>query len=472
VTVKQLLLALVAFTIGFLPAQENLRAASDDMDIKNALQVIEQGQNLPYKNVHLPVGKARLIRLPVSVRDVLIGNPETADIVIKTPRLAYLVGRNVGSTNAFFLDVNGKEIMRLEIQVEIDVVAVRETLQQLIPNSDVKVTAVNKDLFLTGQVRSPDVSENAAQIARRFAGGEENVVNMLAVIEDQQVLLQVKIAEISRSVLKELGINLLNASALTTLTSGQFALALATAGSSTSTPFLKLAGSYTPNSTDQLNFTINALEDHGLVKTLAEPNLTTVSGVPAKFLAGGEYPIPVDGGDGAISVTYRQFGVSLNFTPVVLNSGRISLQIATEVSALSNDGAIRLASTSVPSITLRRAETTVELSSGGSLVIAGLLQSQMTTAMDGAPGLMNIPILGTFFRSNSIRQQERELIISVRCFLVKQIEPQQISDPTKGIAAPSDFELYFLGRLQNLYTETPKKVSDASLRGPLGYIVE
>lgn len=469
---KQVLLALIALSIGFLSPQKNLRAAAEDMEIKQALAAVEVGEELPFKNIHIPVGKAKLIRLPVAVRDVLVGNSETADVVIKTPRLVYLVGRGVGSTNAFFLDVNGKEIMRLEIQVEIDVVAVRETLRRLIPNNDVKVTAVNSDIFLTGQVRSPDVSENARQIAMRFAGGADNVVNMLAVIEDQQVLLQVKIAEVSRSILKELGINLLNGSTLSTLTSGEFSLGIGTAASLTSTPFLTAAGAITPNVGDALNFTITALEDHGLIKTLAEPNLTTVSGQPARFLAGGQYPIPSASENGAITVTFQEFGVGLNFTPVVLNSGRISLQIRTEVSALSNDGAIRLAGTSVPSISLRRAETTVELSSGGSLVIAGLLQNDLSTDIDGAPGLMNIPIIGAFFRGNSISRSEKELIISVRCFLVKQIEPQQVTYPTTDIAAPTDFELHFLGRMQSLYTEEPEKLSAASLSGPLGYIVE
>jgi pilus assembly protein CpaC len=465
VVVNKLFLAIFVFAIGFglLPPSQALRAGSDEADISNALQAIGPKYELPYKNVHLPVGKAKLIRLPVSVRDVLIGNPQTADIVIKTPRLVYLVGRQVGSTNAFFTDARGNEIMRLEIQVEIDVVAVEETLERLIPNNDVKVTAVNSDIFLTGQVRSPDIAENAKQIAMRFAGGEDNVVNMLAVIEDQQVLLQVKIAEVSRSILKELGINLLNGGTLSTLTSGQFNLAVGTVGSLTSTPFLQAFGQYAPNPGDQLNFTINALEDHGLIRTLAEPNLTTVSGQPATFLAGGEYPIPTTAEGGQVTVTYRDFGVQLNFTPVVLNSGRISLQIATEVSALSEAGAIRTAEISVPSVTLRRAETTVELSSGGSLVIAGLLQSDMSTGVDGAPGLMNIPILGAFFRSNSVNRSERELI---------QIEHQQISYPTKGVGAPSDFELYMLGRLQNLYADKPNKVSAASLKGPLGYIVE
>lgn len=469
---KQLLLALVAVTIGFLSPQQNLRAASEDIEMKNALAAVDVGEELPFKNIHIPIGKAKLIRLPVAARDVLVGDPRTADIVIKTPRLVYLVGRGVGSTNAFFLDANGKEIMRLEIQVEIDVVGVRETLQRLLPNNGVKVTAVNSDLFLTGQVRSPDISENARQIAIRFAGGEGNVVNMLAVIEDQQVLLQVKIAEVSRSILKELGINLLNGATLSTLTSGDFNLDVGTTASLASTPFLTAAGAFVPGVGDALNFTITALEDHGLIKTLAEPNLTTVSGQPARFLAGGQYPVPVSSTDGAISVSFREFGVGLNFTPVVLNSGRISLQIRTEVSALSNDGAIRLAGTSVPSITLRRAETTVELSSGGSLVIAGLLQNDLSTDIDGVPGLMNIPILGAFFRGNSISRSEKELIISVRCFLVRQIEPQQVTYPTTDIAAPTDFELHFLGRMQSLYTEEPEKLSAASLSGPLGYIVE
>lgn len=435
--------------------------------------VVELAADVPGQVVSLPVGKAQLVRLPVAVRDVLVANPETADVVIKTPQLIYLVGRAVGATNAFFLDEAGNELLRLELQVQVDVVAVNDTIRQLIPDADIKVTAVNSDLFLTGRVRSPDMSENARLIARRFVPEDENVVNMLAVIEDQQVLLQVRIAEVSRNTLKELGLNLAGSlnDVMQTFTARNLVGALATTNPQLDTPFLNSSATWQPNSGDQLTVTINALERNGLLKTLAEPNLTTVSGEPASFLAGGEFPIPQAADNGQISIVLEPFGVALNFTPVVLNSGRISLRIFTEVSAISNDNAITLQNIQVPSLTVRRAETTVELPSGGSLMMAGLLQDNLSTGIRGAPGLKDLPILGPFFRNNSLERTESELIVAVTCFLVSPINRDQINLPTDGLVPPSDYDLYFLGRLHGLYSEKGPQISQA-LKGPLGYIVE
>ncbi len=283
-----------------------------------------------------------------------------------------------------------------------------KTIKSLLPNSKIGVTAVNTHLFLTGNVRSAEISENARVIASRFVSNEANVINMLAVIEDQQVLLQVRVAEISRNVLKELGINLLDAvsGAFSTLTSGDFSLRVGSSAPTTVAPFISGGLSFSPNTGDALTVAINALERNGLIKTLAEPNLTTVSGEPATFLAGGEFPIPVASDDGQISISQEPFGVALSFTPVVLNSGRISLRIFTEVSSLSNEGAITLNNITVPALQVRRAETTVELPSGGSLMIAGLLQENETTSISGVPSLKDVPLLGLLFRNNSLSNTE------------------------------------------------------------------
>ncbi|MBT5081043.1 MAG: type II and III secretion system protein family protein [Rhodospirillaceae bacterium] len=434
---------------------------------------LELKDGLPARGVSLPVGKARLIRLPMEVRDVLVANPATANVVVKTPRLIYLVGLAVGSTNAFFLDADGKELLRLEIQVELDVVSAKQTVKKLLPQTDIKITAVNSHLFLTGSVRSADISENARVIASRFVAEEANVINMLAVIEDQQVLLQVRVAEISRNVLKELGVNLFDAvsGAFSTLTSGDFALRVGSTAPTTDTPFFNAGGSVSSNAGDTLTVAINALERNGLIKTLAEPNLTTISGEPATFLAGGEYPIPVSSSDGDISITQEPFGVALSFTPVVLNSGRISLRIFTEVSALSNNGAITLANIQVPALIVRRAETTVELPSGGSLMIAGLLQESETAGIRGVPGLKDVPILGSFFRNNSVDKSESELIIAVTAYLVKPTVPRKIETAVDGLIPASDYDVFLMGRLQGIYTGG-EKTTTASLKGPIGYILE
>jgi len=199
--------------------------------------------------------------------------------------------------------------------------------------------------------------------------------------------------------------------------------------------------------------------------------LTTISGEPATFLAGGEYPIPVSSSNGEISISQEPFGVALSFTPVVLNSGRISLRIFTEVSALSNNGAITLANIQVPALTVRRAETTVELPSGGSLMIAGLLQEDETAGIRGVPGLKDVPILGAFFRNNSLQKTESELIIAVTAFLVRPVAPKRITLPSDGLMPASDYDLYFLGRMHGVYFGG-KEPATASLKGPIGYILE
>lgn len=422
--------------------------------------------------VKLPQGKAKVLRLPADARDVLVANPGIADIVIKTPRMAYLVGRTVGATNAFFFDEDGDEIVRLEVQVEVDVVAVQQALSELIPSADINVKAVRSDLFLTGNVRSNDMAANAENIATRFVNGPTNVVNMIKVSEDQQVLLQVRIAEVSRGVLKNLGVDLAGS-----LSFGDFSLAYIS-GNIISTPaatpgFGAAVADYT-TSDHSFQAAINALESNGLVRTLAEPNLTAISGETANFLAGGEIPIPVAQETGVITITFRQFGVGLNFTPVVLNSGRISLRLSTEVSTPDSSTAVASGGVAVPGFSTRRAETTIEIPSGGSLVIAGLLQDSMRSNIEGLPYLKDIPILGPFFRTNSINRDERELVVAVTAYLVRPIDHNKAQYPTKDTAPPTDYELFFLGRLEAIYGDrvAAKEGGAASLKGPIGYIVQ
>jgi pilus assembly protein CpaC len=294
------------------------------------------------------------------------------------------------------------------------------------------------------------------------------------VIEDQQVLLQVRVAEVSRTVLKELGLNLFGnvLGQVSTLTSGEFSLNFGTQPGLVAPPYGSGGFAFSPNAGDVLTLAINALEQNGLIKTLAEPNLTAVSGETANFLAGGEFPIPVAADDGQISIEFRRFGVQLNFTPYVLNSGRISLGIGTEVSALSNEGAITLSSISIPALRTRRAETTVELPSGGSLIIAGLLQDELATGVEGLPWLKDVPVLGAFFRNNNISRTERELVVAVTAYLVRPVERHRVRLPTEGLAAPSDFDLFFLGRMESVYAERPPSGQQAALKGPIGYIVK
>lgn len=460
-------LVMGATSILLSSAAQAQMSADDVVDITPA----ELGKDASAQVVRLPEGKARVIRLPVDARDVMVADPTVADIVIKTPRMAYLVGRSVGSTNAFFFDEDGDEIARLELQVELDVVAVQQAMSDLIPNADIKVKAVGDNLFLTGHVRSNEISANAQNIASRFAGGASKIVNLLTVIEDQQVLLQVRIAEVSRGVLKDLGLDLAGQISL-----GDLSLSFAGGnlfGAGTFPGYGAGVAKYV-NGSDGFTAAIHALERNGLIRTLAEPNLTAISGENANFLAGGEFPIPVAQQNGVVTITFRQFGVGLNFTPVVLNSGRISLRLSTEVSTPDTSTAVVSGGVAVPGLLTRRAETTVEIPSGGSLVIAGLLQDQMSNSIEGLPYLKNLPILGPFFRTNSIDRSERELVVAITAYLVKPLDHKKVQLPTKDIAPPTDYELFFLGRLEAIYGDQQDGGGGvtASLKGPIGYIVQ
>ena len=418
------------------------------------------------KYVRLSAGKARIIDLPVSVRDVLVGQPGIADVIIRSPRKIYLMGRAVGATNAFFFDIAGKKILQLDIDVTQDDVLVQKTLNQMLPNTNIKASMIDDTVFLRGTVRSPDIAANARAIASKIAGGDDKVINLLKVLEDQQVLLQVKIAEVSRRVLKELGVNL---GAL--IRSGNWAIPLSS-GAPSATAFGSAGVRYSDANTS-VTAAISALETNGLVHTLAEPNLTAISGQSANFQAGGSFPVPVTQTDGRVAVQQEPFGVSLDFTPVVLNSGRISLKIAAEVS--DRDASIGFqfpGGSVVPGRKVRRAETTIELPSGGSMMLAGLIQSDVNTNVNGVPGLKDVPVLGTLFRSNTLDRTERELVIIVTSTLVKPIERREnLLDPTIGLAPPSDYDLYALGRIQRTYGRNGASAAK-DIKGPIGYIVK
>jgi pilus assembly protein CpaC len=418
--------------------------------------------------------KARIIELPVDVADVLIANAAIADVVVKTPRRIYLLGRTNGSTNAFFFDAAGNEVLRAEIEVGSDLAGlITDSLDELIPNHSISAIAVGDRIFLQGTARSPDIAEWARVIAVTHHGTEANIMNMISIVEDQQVLLQVRVAEASRTVLKQFGINLFNAitGAINTLTSGDLVVSAiaGTIGSS----YGRLALQYTNSSGDTLALTINALENNGLLKILAEPNLTAISGETASFLAGGEFPIPVSTGDDAVSVEFREFGVQLNFTPIVLSSGRISLRIATEISEISNRGGIIVDNFAIPGRSIRRAESTVELPSGGSMMMAGLISRTTNTTVEGVPGLKDVPFLGALFRQNQTDINDTEMIVVVTASLVKPIEKKSdISSPFGTINPPSDYDLYALGRIQSRFGVPGNNSLARDLKGPIGYILQ
>ncbi|MFZ5930712.1 MAG: type II and III secretion system protein family protein [Pseudomonadota bacterium] len=436
--------------------------------------------------IKLERGKAAIVELPKDARDILVSDPKIADARVRTPRQIYVIGTAIGATNIIFFDEHGGQILNLELLVQLDAKGATEALQRHFPDSNLRVESLNNNLAISGRVPNVAASEKALAIVRRFVDAPENVVNLLAVEGDDQVLLKVRVSEMQRSVIKQLGINLFGTlnrgggSASRFGTNNQFnvsgsLLGGLTAGANKTVPgpagdpFGPLGG--VSVATNSISGVLQALERNGLVRVLAEPNLTAVSGESAKFLAGGEFPVPA-GVDtqGNIKIEFKPFGVGLGFTPVVLSDGRINLRLSTEVSQISNEQSVTLQTLVIPGLSVRRAETSVELPSGGSLVIAGLLQNDIQKSIDGIPGLKDIPILGSLFRSSDFQNNETELVIVVTPYLVNGVSEDQLRLPTDGFTPSSDFDSYFLGQLHGVYKRKPSP--GTSLQGPYGHIME
>ncbi|RAU20943.1 pilus assembly protein CpaC [Paramagnetospirillum kuznetsovii] len=426
------------------------------------------------ETIRLSVNKSTDLALPAEVRDVIVGNSDIADVVVRSPTLIHVVGRAAGQTNIFLIDRAGRTMRRLEVDVGLDAQSVREVLRQVLPDErDIQVAAVNDSLYLSGMVKTDAAAASAKTLARRFVAADANLVTLLRVSNDQQVLLHVKVVEMQRTVIKELGVGVTSKSVAlpgsAQLTSGT---TTATIGQITTSYF----GAGTITGLGPLTASLNLLENQGLIRTLVEPNLTAVSGETATMLAGGELPIPVADTNGAISVEFKPYGVLLNFTPTVLDPGRISLKMSTEVSAIdtANKTAVST-SISVPAFKVRRAGSTVELPSGGSIMIAGLLQNDLTGNISGLPGLMDIPVLGALFRSTAFQRNETELVVILSAYVVQSVtRPDVLALPSDGFAPASDLKILLLGRLQDTYTKrgAVPPTTPGQLQGPYGYIVQ
>lgn len=456
--VAVLLLAMGALPIGGVAAQDMAGTPSSE-----AIVVRDAG-GAPIQAV-LPLNKARIVRLPADARDVIMTNPEIADVIMKSARTAYVLGQEVGDTNVLFLDATGEEVARIELRVDLDLVSLEDTIAALIPNEKVKISSVNNNIILSGTVSTPEVAENARLIARRFATSDDNVVNLLSIRTKSQVLLKVRVSEINRQTLKQLGVDINGQ-----ITGGDTVFSFLQNNPVTNA--VSSTGLLISEGNDFVEAVFDNLERTGLVKTLAEPSVTAISGETAGVLVGGEFPVPVAQQDNTISIEFKQFGIALNFTPVVLDSSHINLQVSTEVSQLSDQGAIQLQNIVVPALAVRRASTTVNLPSGGSLVIAGLLQNDIRSTVNGFPGLKDVPVLGLLFRSTDFQRDESELVITVTPYLVRPIAEAAISLPTDGFAPASDADMFFLGRLNSVYAPAKPSDTNGSLGGPIGYILE
>jgi len=422
------------------------------------------------ETARMALHKTREIILPQPMRDVVVGNPDVVDVMVRTPTQAFLVGRGVGQSDVTFFAQNGTVLQRVAVDVHLDADGLRSVLEQLMPDErNVRVSGIGDSLYLSGNVTSDAVAAQIRTLARRYVKDDASIVNLMKVSAESQVLLQVKVAEMQKTVLKELGVGL----------SGKAFGIDGVAGSLTTTATTGLTqssalfGSLTVSGISSLVGTFSGLERQGLIRTLVEPNLTAVSGETANLLAGGEFPIPVSENNNQVTLEFKQFGVLLNFTPVVMDPGRISLKLQTEVSAIDKVTApVKLNNFEIPGLTVRRASSTVEMSSGGSIMIAGLLQNDITATLSGMPGAMDLPILGSLFRSNSFQRKETELVVIVSAYVVQPLDKPQMALPSDGFAPSSDIDRILLGRLQERYVKSaPAAAVPPKLQGPHGFIV-
>ena len=433
--------------------------------------------------VPLGVGKTVIIDLPRDVKDVLVADPKYANAVVRTPRRVYVIGVAVGQTNIFFFDADGRQIMGLDIAVTRDLNGIRAAIKKLMPHSEITVEGVGDGIMLGGWAANPAEAQQAYDIAGRLAGDTNKVVNNIAVRGRDQVMLKVTVAEVQRDVIKQLGIDL-----SATLGTGQAVLNFTNGN-----PFpinggpLVVSNGLTGafgNAAQNVTATLRAMERAGVIRTLAEPNLTAISGESANFMAGGEFPIPAGytcdptTRNCQTQIQFKKFGVGLYFTPVVQSEGRITLKVVTEVSELSNDNALTLAQTvgnenrnlTIPSIKTRRAETTVEIPSGGSLAMAGMIHEQTRQQINGLPGLMNLPVLGALFKSREYHNRQSELMVLVTPFIVRAVAQKDLARPDDGYADASDVTGTLLGKFNRIYgVPTPQP---QPYRGPFGFILD
>src|SRR5580692_1401118 len=407
-------------------------------DLRATAPVAADGQ-MNARFLSLGIGKSIVIDLPRDIKDVLVADPKIANAVVRSAQRAYIIGAAIGQTNIVFFDSAGQQIAAYNIAVKRDLNGARAALKQILPNSDIQIDGLGDSVILTGTAATPLEAQQAADIAARLAGAPDKVVNSIAVRGRDQVMLKVTVAEVQRTIIKQLGIDL----------SGQFNYGTAVVNFNNSNPFTAtgqpLVGSNAITtsfgSTPSVTATLRAMESAGVTRTLAEPNLTAISGESATFIAGGEFPIPTgvtcqtstNGtvGQCAPSIAFKKFGISLNFTPVVLSEGRISLRVMTEVSEVSSENALQggVGGTTIPSIKTRRAETTLEIPSGGSMAMAGLIQQQTKQAVNGLPGVDSIPIFGQLFRSQDFVNHQTELMVIVTPYVVRAVSQKELSRP-------------------------------------------
>ena len=497
---------IVLLAVGILAIASGLHRFSGEALAKDA-HTVTGGEG---QIIKLGLNKSIVVDLPADAYDILVANPAVADAVTRTARRIYLFGKSVGQTNIFVFGPNGEQIVSLDLAVERDVAGLEDYLKRFIPGSDIKVELLNDNVVLTGTVDTPLDSKRASDLATIFVtGGEATtgqysqtaaggdaaggvaidnpdqtrrtsaIVNLLTIIGDDQVTLKVTVAEVSRNVMKQLGVNL--------ITNGDSGVSWGAISDNIPGLGKPLSASQLSLGTSMLDAYLNAMEQSGVMKTLAEPTLTAVSGEKAIFKVGGEFNLVTNQStDPEQGTTYTieklEYGIGLEFQPVVLSPGRISLKVRTSVSEPTNEASVTLSGgfargapfnqpgMTALSIRKRLADTTIELPSGGSMMIAGLVRDDVRQAISGFPGLSKIPVLGALFRSRDFVRNETELVIIVTPYLARPVARNQLAKPDDNFNAPSDGAGIFLGRVNRVYGTMQTGLANGRYHGVVGYI--
>ena len=422
--------------------------------------VAAQASQNASSSIDLSVGRGRLISLPAAMTDIFVANDEVADVQVRSGRQLYIFGKKPGETSIYATDASGRVVFSTVARVGNNIETIDQMLSLAMPEASISANTMNGFVLLTGTVQSPDDAAEAEMLVQAFVGEGTKVLSRLRTATPLQVNLQVRIAEVNRSLVKEISGNVLtrdtdgplgngflggvfggrSAGSITTDANGNTTYNITTPSGTRS-----LAGAGRLFGLD-LIASLDLGERSGMVATLAQPNLTAISGETADFLAGGEFPVPIPGNLNGTTIEYRKYGVSLAYTPTVLSNGRISLRVRPEVSELSTEGAIELDGFQVPALTVRRAETTVELGSGESFMIAGLMNNRSIGAIDKMPGLGDVPLLGMLFKSDSFRRGETELVIVVTPYLVQPVSANEIKLPTDAFQDANDLQRLLLNQ--------------------------
>lgn len=460
------------------------------------------------QRVKLGWNKSMVLDLPAAAHDIMVANPRVADAITRTSKRLYIFAKQIGETNIFVFDATGRQIVSLDLIIERDIVGVEAHIKKYVPGSDVKVEMINDNVILTGTVPTPQAASRVVELARVFVTGGEattnqfdseadnsgsgtlivfgdddrqssQIVNLLQIDGEDQVHLKVTIAEIQRTIVKQLGINLTAAGSIGSIVTG--AITDYTNVFNKNISRTGLSANWSGTNGESIQALLNAMDQAGVMRTLAEPTLTAISGETASFKVGGEFHVSNGKEESEDGVAYTsrvvEYGVGLTFTPTVLSPGRISLKIKTEVSEPTSEGSYNIprgTQPSAPLVSIRRreADTTVELPSGGSMVIAGLVKDDVRQSISGFPGLRKIPILGALFGSREFERYETELVIIVTPYLVRPVARQKLARPDDNFTPPSDTAGIFLGRVNRIYGNVNKKLPAGRYHGKIGFIFQ